>query len=511
MSNDLIILDGNSLTIEELISIKQINTKVELSVASVKAINQSRKLVEEIVSSGDIVYGINTGFGALSNVTVAKEQLEQLQTNLIRSHACGVGENMDPDSVLMMMVVRVNSLAKGNSGARLELIQLLIDMINSRIAPIVPRIGSLGASGDLAPLSHMTLAMMGESHSQIQANDGTWTTDYSLNILENNGLKPITLQAKEGLSLINGTSQMCSYLCQSIINCEMLIFAADAALATSIEAIKGSYVAFDQRIHDVRPQYGQSVSASRIRGFLTNSEINKSHENCDRVQDSYSFRCAPQVHGPMIDILRESRRILTIEINSATDNPLVFSNNGKAEVISGGNFHGQILALTSDNMAVCIHEIASISERRINQVLDPQWSNQKAFLANNEGLDSGLMIVQYVAAAVIAELSLLANPVTTTNIPVSMGKEDHVSMGATGAYRTFKASKLLSKVISSELICSTQALENISEKASDSVMLIYSWVRKYVSKLVEDRSTSSDTNIISDKILTSEFTEIFRK
>ena len=511
MSNDLIILDGNSLTIEELISIKQIDTKVELSVTSIEAINQSRKLVEEIVSSGDIVYGINTGFGALSNVTVAKEQLEQLQTNLIRSHACGVGENMDPDSVLMMMVVRVNSLAKGNSGARLELIQLLIDMINSRIAPIVPRIGSLGASGDLAPLSHMTLAMMGESHSQIQANDGTWTTDYSLNILENNGLKPITLQAKEGLSLINGTSQMCSYLCQSIINCEMLIFAADAALATSIEAIKGSYVAFDQRIHDVRPQYGQSVSASRIRGFLTNSEINKSHENCDRVQDSYSFRCAPQVHGPMIDILRESRRILTIEINSATDNPLVFSNNGKAEVISGGNFHGQILALTSDNMAVCIHEIASISERRINQVLDPQWSNQKAFLANNEGLDSGLMIVQYVAAAVIAELSLLANPVTTTNIPVSMGKEDHVSMGATGAYRTFKASKLLSNVISSELICSTQALENIPEKASDSVMLIYSWVRKYVSKLVEDRSTSSDTNIISDKILTSEFTDIFRK
>jgi histidine ammonia-lyase len=213
----------------------------------------------------------------------------------------------------------------------------------------------------------------------------------------------------------------------------------------------------------------------------------------------------------MIDILREARRILTIEINSATDNPLVFSNNGKAEVISGGNFHGQILALTSDNMAVCIHEIASISERRINQVLDPQWSNQKAFLANNEGLDSGLMIVQYVAAAVIAELSLLSNPVTTTNIPVSMGKEDHVSMGATGAFRTFKASKLLSSVISSELICSSQALENIPQKPSSPVALIHLWVRKYVPKLVEDRSTSRDTNIIAEKILSSEFTDIFRK
>ncbi|MDE0953700.1 MAG: histidine ammonia-lyase [Candidatus Poseidoniales archaeon] len=511
MANSVIVLDGNSLTIEELVSIKEITTKVKLSEGSIISIRESRKLVEEIVSSGDVVYGINTGFGALSNVTILPEELEKLQANLIRSHACGVGDYMDPDSVLMMMLVRVNSLAKGNSGARLELIQLLIDMINARISPLIPRIGSLGASGDLAPLSHMTLAMMGESEAEYQTPNGNWTRGESTDILEACSLKPITLQAKEGLSLINGTSQMCSYLCQSIINCEMLIFAADAALATSVEAIKGSYVAFDQRIHDVRPQYGQTVSASRIRGFLNNSEINKSHENCDRVQDSYSFRCAPQVHGPMIDILREARRILTIEINSATDNPLVFSNNGKAEVISGGNFHGQILALTSDNMAVCIHEIASISERRINQVLDPQWSNQKAFLANNEGLDSGLMIVQYVAAAVIAELSLLSNPVTTTNIPVSMGKEDHVSMGATGAFRTFKASKLLSSVISSELICSSQALENIPQKPSSPVALIHLWVRKYVPKLVEDRSTSRDTNIIAEKILSSEFTDIFRK
>jgi histidine ammonia-lyase len=211
----------------------------------------------------------------------------------------------------------------------------------------------------------------------------------------------------------------------------------------------------------------------------------------------------------MIDVLREARRIVTIEINSATDNPLVFSNNGKPEVISGGNFHGQTLAIISDNMAICIHEIASISERRINQVLDPQWSGQKAFLANDEGLESGLMIVQYVAAAVIAELSLLSNPVSTTNVPVSMGKEDHVSMGATGSYRTFKASKLLSSVISSELICSCQALENIPENASDSVRKIHNWLRGYVSKIESDRSTTEDTEIIAEKILTPEFTNIF--
>ena len=511
MNNAEIVLDGNSLTIEQVISVSNFNTKVRLSNSSISTIKDSRNLVEDIISSGDVVYGINTGFGALSNVTIPTEKLEDLQSNLIRSHACGLGERMDPNSVLMMMIVRANSLAKGFSGARLELIQLLVDMINNRIVPVVPRIGSLGASGDLAPLSHMALAMMGESETQVQTINGDWVTYNSLEALENFGLKPIKLQAKEGLSLINGTSQMCSYLCQSIINLEMLIFAADAALSTSIEAIKGSYVAFDKRIHDVRPQLGQSISASRIRSFLDNSEINDSHVDCDRVQDSYSFRCAPQVHGPMIDVLREARRIVNIEINSATDNPLVFSSNGKPEVISGGNFHGQILAIISDNMAICIHEIASISERRINQVLDPQWSGQKAFLANDEGLESGLMIVQYVAAAVIAELSLLSNPVSTTNVPVSMGKEDHVSMGATASYRTFKASKLLSSVISSELICSCQALDNISEKPSKSVGKIHYWLRNYVSKIEADRSTTKDTEIIAKLLLTPEFIEIFRE
>ena len=511
MNNAEIVLDGNSLTIEQVISVSNFNTKVRLSNSSISTIKNSRNLVENIISSGDVVYGINTGFGALSNVTIPTDKLEDLQSNLIRSHACGLGERMDPNSVLMMMIVRANSLAKGFSGARLELIQLLVEMINNRIVPIVPRIGSLGASGDLAPLSHMALAMMGESETQVQTSNGDWVTYNSKDALENFGLKPIKLQAKEGLSLINGTSQMCSYLCQSIINLEMLIFAADAALSTSIEAIKGSYVAFDKRIHDVRPQLGQSISASRIRGFLNNSEINESHIDCDRVQDSYSFRCAPQVHGPMIDVLREARRIVNIEINSATDNPLVFSSNGKPEVISGGNFHGQILAIISDNMAICIHEIASISERRINQVLDPQWSGQKAFLANDEGLESGLMIVQYVAAAVIAELSLLSNPVSTTNVPVSMGKEDHVSMGATASYRTFKASKLLSSVISSELICSCQALDNISEKPSKSVGKIHYWLRNYVSKIEADRSTTKDTEIIAKLLLTPEFIEIFRE
>ena len=511
MNNAEIVLDGNSLTIEQVISVSNFNTKVKLSGSSISTIKDSRSLVENIVSSGDVVYGINTGFGALSNVTIPTDKLEDLQSNLIRSHACGLGEKMDPNSVLMMMIVRANSLAKGFSGARLELIQLLVEMINNRIVPVVPRIGSLGASGDLAPLSHMALAMMGEGKSQVQTSNGDWVIHDSKDALENSGLKPIKLRAKEGLSLINGTSQMCSYLCQSIINLEMLIFAADAALSTSIEAIKGSYVAFDKRIHDVRPQLGQSISASRIRGFLNNSEINESHIDCDRVQDSYSFRCAPQVHGPMIDVLREARRIVNIEINSATDNPLVFSNNGKPEVISGGNFHGQILAIISDNMAICIHEIASISERRINQVLDPQWSGQKAFLANDEGLESGLMIVQYVAAAVIAELSLLSNPVSTTNIPVSMGKEDHVSMGATASFRTFKASKLLSSVISSELICSCQALENISEKPSESVEKIYNWLRNYVSKIDGDRSTTEDTEIIAKMLLKSDFIEIFRE
>ncbi len=336
-----------------------------------------------------------------------------------------------------------------------------------------------------------------------------WVTKSSLDALHSVGLESTQLAAKEGLSLINGTSQMCAYLALTILNLEKLVFAADSSAATSLEAIKGSHSPFDTRIHDNRPQIGQSISAARISALLKGSEIKISHVDCNRVQDAYCFRCAPQVHGPVIDLLTETRRMLEIEINSATDNPLVFVDDEDVDVISGGNFHGQNLALSSDSIAIACHELASISERRINQVLDPKWSGQIPFLAKNEGLESGYMIIQYVAAACIAELHLLANPVTTSNVPVSMGKEDHVSMGATGAFRSLQSTELLSQVLANELICATEALDRIPHKPGQGVAGIHHWVRGYVGQYNGDTVMSEECTTLSYQLLDGSLQEIF--
>lgn len=503
-----VVLDGESLTLEQAMAIATGAARPSLSQLSRERMTESRNAVDSVVDSGDVVYGINTGFGAMSSVRIDKEELELLQSNLVKSHACGVGEKMEPEHVLLMMAFRANSLAKGVSGARPELVDLILSMINSRIAPLIPRIGSLGASGDLAPLSHMSLSMMGEGLCSVYQGN-KWVILDSSKALSDAGLSPIRLQAKEGLSLINGTSQMCAYLTATLLNMETLVMAADASVASSVEAIKGSHMPFDRRIHETRPQYGQSVSAARISGLLSGSEIVISHAGCDRVQDAYCFRCSPQVHGPVIDLLRETRRMLEIEVNSATDNPLVFIDGNDVEIISGGNFHGQNMALASDSIAVACHELASISERRINQIMDPMWSGQKAFLANQEGLESGLMILQYVAAALIAELHVLSNPASTSNVPVSMGKEDHASMGATGTYRALKSTMLLSQVISNEMICSAEALENIHEKPGSGVEKVTKWVRTHVSSLQGDRSMTDECESLANAMLDGEFNRIF--
>ena len=302
-----IALDGNSLMPEQAMAVSYGNLKAILSDGSRGAMEASRAVIESIIKSDDVVYGINTGFGALSSVRIEGSELEQLQANLVRSHACGVGDLMQPEHVLLMMTYRANSLAKGVSGARPEIVDLMLDMVNHGIAPLVPRIGSLGASGDLAPLSHMTMGMMGEGDCMKRTDSG-WDRVSSSEALSSVGLSPVTLKAKEGLSLINGTSQMCAFLTVSILNLEMLTMAADACVACSVEAIRGSHSPFDPRIHANRPQHGQSVSAARISGLLLGSEILQSHADCDRVQDAYCFRCSPQVHGPVIDLLIETRR-----------------------------------------------------------------------------------------------------------------------------------------------------------------------------------------------------------
>ena len=493
-------IDGDSLRLEDAFALSLGMAKAVLSEKSRATMSQSRTAIEHIIESDDVVYGINTGFGAMSSVRIDGHDLEELQTNLIRSHACGIGKLMDPEHVLLMMIFRANSLAKGVSGIRPEIVEMMIEMINSGIAPIVPRIGSLGASGDLAPLSHMSLALLGEGDCMVRIDSG-WKMMSSLDALSESGLNPVKLQAKEGLSLINGTSQMCAYLGITVLNMEILVMGADASAACSVEAISGSHAPFDERIHLNRPQRGQSISAARIAEFVKDSEINDSHVDCDRVQDAYCFRCAPQVHGPVIDLLSETRRMLEIEINSATDNPLVFVQKGSVDVVSGGNFHGQNLALASDSIAIACHELASISERRINQVLDPNWSGQKPFLAKTEGLESGYMIIQYVAAACIAELHLLANSTTTSNVSVSMGKEDHVSMGATGTYRSLKSSQLLSQVLANELICSAEAIDRIAESPGSGVSKIVAWVRSHVQQFEGDRVMTSESEALSNDLL----------
>ena len=500
-------IDGSSLTIEDAVAISRGIVQVQLSDEARDNMRRSKSAVDSIIESNEVVYGINTGFGAMSSVTVGKDELEDLQKNLIRSHACGVGKNMEPEQVLLMMLFRANSLSKGVSGTRPEVVALMISMINLRIAPVVPRIGSLGASGDLAPLSHMALSMIGEGECSVYSKSG-WGNFPSLEALENMGLKPLVLEAKEGLSLINGTSQMCAYLALSVLNLESLVMAADFAVACSLESIRGLHAPFDKRIHQVRPHIGQNISAARIRELLANSSIAKVPTS--RVQDAYCFRCSPQVHGPVIDMIENTRKMLEIEINSATDNPLVFVNGDDVEIVSGGNFHGQNLGLASDILAMACHELGSISERRINKIMDPKLTGFGAFLANKEGLESGLMIVHYVAAALTSELHLLSNPTTTYNVPVSLDKEDHVSMGATGTYRALKSTKLLSQVLANELICASEAIDRISESPGDGVRKIHCWVRNYVNPMDSDRAMTSDCEKISALLIDGDHSSIFR-
>ncbi|MBJ08754.1 MAG: histidine ammonia-lyase [Euryarchaeota archaeon] len=496
-----IILDGKSMTLEDIMSIGSMPTKILISKSARKLMADSREYVESILESDESVYGINTGFGSLSNVKIEPSQLQQLQRNLILSHACGIGPNMNPVTSLRMLAIRANSLAVGVSGIRPEVVDTMLDLVNSGYAPTIPSVGSLGASGDLAPLAHMAMALIGEGQFMCKRGN-KWEEIASKTVFENIGKEPVTLSAKEGLSLINGTSQMAAYLAEASEYSDRLCVAADAACAMSIEAIAGSHKPFDPRIHNVRSQPGQRVSASRILSHLHDSEINKSHEECQRVQDAYSFRCAPQVHGAAIDVVKSSAKIAISDVNSATDNPLILSDDvGGYDVISGGNFHGEPLALAADNLAAAIHEICSISERRTNQMLMPSWSGLPAYLAKNSGLESGLMIMQYVSAAAIARIRLLASPASLTNIPVSGGKEDHVSMGSTACQRLDEICSLAASVIGNEMLVASAALDLRKHKPGKGVQKYHEMVRSLSDPIEGDRSMSGDTNRIAGMIL----------
>jgi histidine ammonia-lyase len=492
MDTTIVSVDGESLTIEDVVQTARFGKKVELAVTAVEQIKKSRDVIENAIKEGRTVYGVNTGFGDLSDVSVSQEDLAKLQVNLIRSHCVGVGDPFPVDAVRGMMLLRANALAKGYSGVRSEVILTLIKMLNAGVAPVVPQQGSVGSSGDLAPLAHMVLVMIGEGEAFYK---GERMEGHKA--MKKAGLKPLILQAKEGVALINGTQPMTSVGALAVYDALETIKDAMIATSMSLEALRGTRAALDERIHAIRAHEGQTDVAAAMRSLLPESEINQSHADCGIVQDSYSLRCAPQVIGASLDTVRYVQSVIEIEINSATDNPLVFADDGS--VVSGGNFHGQPVALAMDFLGIALAELANISERRINRLMNPHLSGLPAFLTTEGGLESGMMIAQYTAAALVSENKVLAHPASVDSIPTSADQEDHVSMGTIAAR---KASSILSNVknvIAIEYMCAAQGVDLLTPlKASKPIEAAKATIRKDVTKLEDDRVLAPDIKKIRE-------------
>ena len=491
-------LDGNTLSPAEVYAVASENIEIKLSDDSWNRIVKSRNVVENILDSGEVVYGINTGFGSLVDTNISNEHLQDLQVNLIRSHATGLGDGMSKPAVKAMMVARINSFARGFSGVHPNVVQQLIDYVNHDVTPYIPRIGSLGASGDLAPLSHMALTLIGEGFVIGDDEEKIPTND----LLLDKGLIPVELSAKDGLSLINGTSQMLSYSILSLQILNNLLTISDVIYCTSLEAYQGTATPADARVHAARPHPGQILISTRIRQIMQGSEILAGHKDCSKVQDPYSFRCAPQVHGAVYEALIGMRETIQIELNSTTDNPLVFpeTTGHQSTIISQGNFHGEILALCADRMSLALFELGSISERRMDQLLDSKKSGLPPFLATNSGLESGMMIVQYSAGSALAEMHGHAAPRTSFSTSTSAGQEDHVSMGATACWNLYQSCIRLSEVLACELVIACQGLEYNSLNPAPFVKSLHKLVRTISPKLTKDRSTSTELQSIA-KIL----------
>ncbi|MFN8510509.1 MAG: histidine ammonia-lyase [Deinococcaceae bacterium] len=483
------------LSLEDFNCVAREKMPVQLSDAARERIEHARAFVESIVLRGDAVYGINTGFGKFQNTRIDSTQLKALQRNLILSHAVGVGTPFETDVVRGMMLLRAQSLALGHSGVRVCVVERLLDFLNCGIHPIVPSQGSVGSSGDLAPLSHLALALIGEGSVEYMGK-----VRLSRDVLEEMGWTPLELQAKEGLALINGTQAMCSLLALLVWDVEKLLKTADMAAAMSLEALKGSHKPFDPKVIHVRPHPGTALVSQNMRGLLSGSEIAESHAFCEKVQDAYSLRAVPQVHGASRDAFTHIQNTLQIEMNSVTDNPVLFPDEG--EVLSAGNFHGQSLALAADYIAIAIAELANISERRIEQMLNPALSDLPAFLAEQGGLNSGFMIAQYTAASLVSENKVLAHPASVDSIPTSANQEDHVSMG-TIACR--KAKSILDNtfwVLSIELLVAAQALDfHRPLKPGKGVEAVRTCIRQKVAFMDTDRYFRPDIERVREMIL----------
>jgi histidine ammonia-lyase len=497
-------LNGQRLALEEVERVAGGAEEVALAPDARARVGASRRAVERILGEGRVVYGVNTGFGKLSEVTVPREQLRELQLNLVRSHACGLGPALPADETRAMMLLRANVLALGYSGARGVVVETLIAMLNRGVLPVVPEKGSVGASGDLAPLAHLALACVGEGEAVYEGERLP-----GAQALRRAGLEPLRLEAKEGLALLNGTQALTAVGALALARAERVARAADVAGAMTLEALRGTPDAFDTKIHAARPHAGQQQSAARLRELLQDSEIRESHRTGDpRVQDAYSLRCMPQVHGAARDALRHAREVTEVETGSATDNPLVFvSDTGAADVLSGGNFHGAPLALAFDYAAVALVHLGNIVERRIDRVVNPDKNEGlPPFLARRAGVESGLMVAQIAAVALLNECKVLAHPASTDNLPTDGGKEDHVSMGMTAATKLRNIVANVEHVLAIELLCAAEGLEHrLPLRPGRGVSRAYGLVRSHVPALTGDRPLTADIERLAAALRRGEF------
>ena len=481
-------ISGNDLTLEAVREVAVKRRAVLLAPDSRAMVEQARAVVEAIVSSNQVAYAITTGVGKLSDVRIAGDQIRELQVNLVRSHAVGVGEPLPLAETRSMMLLRANSLAKGHSGVRPVVIDTLCEMLNRGVTPIVPSQGSVGASGDLAPLAHLALALIGEG----ECYDERGTRLASGDALKRAQIKPIVLEAKESISLINGTQAMLALGTLALLSAETLVDSADVIGGLSCDALKGTDAAFDERIHKVRPHSGQMKTAANLRRMLEGSQIRESHRECGRVQDAYSLRCIPQVHGAVRDTLAHCREVFEVEANAAVDNPLVFLTNPKltqGDVISGGNFHGEPLAFASDFLAIALSALAGISERRIERLVNPTLNEGlPPFLAPSAGLNSGFMMAQVTAAALVSENKVFAHPASVDSITTSGNKEDYVSMGMTAALKLRRVVENTRNVLAIEAMAVAQALDFLAPlKTSKRGQAAHAVIRSVCATMERDR------------------------
>jgi histidine ammonia-lyase len=491
-------LNGDELTFEDVWAVAVDRAPAALADAGREKMNAARALVDRAARS-EHTYGINTGFGRFVEKAIPPELTEELQLRLLRSHACGVGEPYPDEVVRAAMLLRANTLAKGYSGARVETVELLLECLNRGVLPVVPSRGSVGASGDLAPLAHLALPLVGEGRAAVEGK-----TLLGAEALARVGLEPVRLQAKEGLSLVNGTQFMAAVGALALMRAKRLVKSADIACALSLEALQGSRVSFSPTIHALRPLRGQGEAAANVLRLVEGSAIIEAHRWCDKVQDAYSLRCAPQVHGASRDLLRYAEETVAVELNSATDNPLVLVEED--ELVSNGNFHGQPVAFALDSIAIALAELASISERRVERLVNPSLSGLPAFLTPDGGLNSGFMIPQYVAAALVSENKVLCHPASVDSIPTSAGQEDHVPMGNASALKSWVVLGNVERALAIELLAGAQAVEFLAPlEPGAGVRAAHGFLRTLSPTVEDDRPLADDIELVADAIRSGDF------